>query len=202
MSDPGRRHTLFVFWLKVLLPLGAVALLSTLFLFARSQNDAGGVPFAKLTELARETRLSKPHFSGVSADGITFALSAETIRPGAVSGQLFDVDQIILRLTAENGTAMTLSAGQATVDTQADTVRIRERARLLGSNGYVMETAGLTFDLKTGVIVSDGPLSIDAPFGDLNAGQLKVSGSASEPLHLNFTQGVEMVYLPRMKDRP
>ncbi|MEO0504251.1 MAG: hypothetical protein AAFZ14_13070, partial [Pseudomonadota bacterium] len=65
------RYSRFVAWLKVLLPLAALALLSTLFLLSRNTDPIAAVPFAddELLDRVRDEQITGPFFSGTTTDG-------------------------------------------------------------------------------------------------------------------------------------
>jgi len=69
-----------VAWAKVLLPLLALALLSTLFLVARTVDPAQKLPFADIDvdAIAREQRIGAPKFNGVTKEGTAISLSADS----------------------------------------------------------------------------------------------------------------------------
>src|SRR5687768_1056659 len=72
---PFRRRSRVVAWAKVLLPLGALGLLSTVFLLAREPLGVIDIPYAELEEIAREPRIDRPRLAGVAPDGTTVTLS-------------------------------------------------------------------------------------------------------------------------------
>ena len=61
-------HSRMVAWLKVILPMAALALLSTLFLFSRNIDPTTTIPFTTipLEERARDERVSRPEFAGAT----------------------------------------------------------------------------------------------------------------------------------------
>ena len=60
-----------------------------------------------------------------------------------------------------------------------------------------METNGLTANLETGVIMSDGALEIRAPFGRLTAGRVTFKTANDDTgQQMLFTQGVRLIYTP------
>ncbi|MGB3251218.1 MAG: hypothetical protein WBB13_18855, partial [Tabrizicola sp.] len=65
------RHTRLVGWLKVALPLTALAILSTLFLVARRIDPEAALPYAEVDveDLAREPRMTAPTYAGTTEDG-------------------------------------------------------------------------------------------------------------------------------------
>jgi lipopolysaccharide export system protein LptC len=91
-----------------------------------------------------------------------------------------------------------MRAGSGEIDNAAQTARLSGLTRLETSNGYQMETAGVTADLTTGRVVSDGALEVHTPYGTLSAGQLIIEtpeGSTSQ--QLIFQNGVRLVYTPQ-----
>ena len=72
------RHTRLVGWLKVILPLTALAILSTLFLVARRVDPEAALPYAEVDveDLAREPRMTAPTYAGTTEDGAALTLSA------------------------------------------------------------------------------------------------------------------------------
>jgi len=86
MAQSFATYSRVVAWLKVIFPLSALALLSTLFLFARSIDPEQSIPFADVDvkELAREPRITAPEFSGMTADGAAITISAATAKTDPV----------------------------------------------------------------------------------------------------------------------
>ena len=56
------RRSVIVAWLRVLLPLGALAVLSTLFLLSRKPDPDAAIPYARVDAeaLARQPRVTAP----------------------------------------------------------------------------------------------------------------------------------------------
>ena len=190
-------HSQLVGWLKILLPLAALVLLSTLFLFARGTGTPPTIPFADIDTAATEQRIKAPRFSGLTSTGDTLQISAESARPDATGGAQVDIDRPSLSLDATDGTRLRVTAGSGRVDTAGQMAQLSGLARLETSSGYVMETRGLTADLTTGTVTSDGPLEVQAPFGQLQAGQVTFQAGAGDTgQQMNFTKGVKLVYTP------
>ena len=82
------RYSRTVAYLKVLLPLTALALLSTLFLISRGIDTEAVIPFAQkdIEERMRGQQLTAPFFSGTTSGGDEIMVTASTARPGGSSG--------------------------------------------------------------------------------------------------------------------
>jgi lipopolysaccharide export system protein LptC len=72
------RYSRLVGGLKVVLPIAALALLSTLFLLSDPPDPDRALPYAEVdvAQLARELRLTQPRFAGVLPDGREITLVA------------------------------------------------------------------------------------------------------------------------------
>ncbi len=191
-------HSQFVSWAKVILPLSALALLSTLFLFARPPGQNPDLPLGRLEGMARDQQISSPRISGVTQSGAQVQLSAAHARPNPNQSDALIVDELSLTLDAPEGLGVDIRAGRGQIDARSRVAELDGLARLTTSNGYTMETIGLTADLNMGEITSHGALEIHAPFGQLTAGQVKITLSeTAQGQQMLFTQGVKLIYTPQ-----
>lgn len=188
-------HTRFVNFLKITLPLAALALMATVFLIARAPSEETVIPYAELEDIAQDPGLTGAQFSGVADDGSVIELTARTTRP---AGDLITAQSLAIGIDRPDGIRIDIIAGTGTVDTVNQTAALTGLARLVTSNGYEMETSGIIADMGTGRIASDGALEVQAPFGALTAGNLVIEtpegGSGQVML---FQNGVRLVYTPQ-----
>lgn len=191
-------YSRFVNWAKVLLPLAAIMLLSTLFLFSQGRGNIDEIPYAEIEEIVREQRLSNPSFAGVSEDGAEFIVQADVARPDAEVAGKMTVEKILIHLNSVTGQSVVVSGGFAEVDMRNQTVILDRLARIETNTGYKMETTGLIATLDKGHVVSTAPIEIRAPFGELTAGQMTVQ-TAPEGAQIVFNQGVRLLYQPGNK---
>jgi lipopolysaccharide export system protein LptC len=195
MLGDDNLYSKFVGFLKITLPLAALALMSTVFLFARAPTQYSAVPYAEIEEIAREPRLSGAQVSGVADDGSVIQLTAETARP---LGDVLLVETMFASIDVVNGIHIDIRAGRGEINNATRIARLTGLARIETSNGYEMETAGITANLTTGQITSDGALEIQAPFGSLTAGQMIIEtpeGMGGQVML--FQNGVRLVYTPQ-----
>ena len=197
MLNSDNFHSQLVGWSKIILPLCALALLSTLFLFARSGGDTSNIPFAEIEALARDQRINAPRFSGVADDGSIMAISAQSAQLDPEAPHKLAVASLKLSVDAVDGSNVIVTAVEGEVDSQVRIARLKGLARLETSTGYTMETNGLVADLKSGVITSDGALEVRAPFGAITAGRVTFQTASDNSGHqMLFTQGVRLIYTP------
>ena len=198
MTAQANFHSLLVGWLKILFPLAALALLSTLFLFARdSRNATSDIPFAEIGKLAAEQRIGAPRFTGITRTGDMIEISATSAKPQDGEMQSIAIASPRLALDGTDGSTLRIRAGAGIIDTATSTAKLSGLARLETSTGYIMESAGMTAHLDTGIITSDGALEVQAPYGSLTAGQMTANiGADGTARTVDFTQGVKLIYVP------
>ncbi len=195
MLSDDNLYSQFVGLLKVSLPLAALALMSTVFLFARAPTQDTAIPYAEIEAIAREPRLSGAQVSGVADDGSVIELTAQTARP---NGDVLLVETMSVSIDAVDGIHIDIRAGQGEINNATRIARLTGMARIQTSNGYEMETAGLTANLTTGRIISDGALEVQAPYGSLTAGQMTIeTPEGGDGQVMLFQNGVRLVYTPQ-----
>lgn len=199
MATYDNFHSRLVSWTKIVLPLSALVLLSTLFLFARGGDSESTIPIVEIDALAREQGITAPQFAGVTNDGSIIQLSASTAKPDGTSA--LTIQAPLLQMNASDGTSLTIRAGTGVLNSTSQQAELTGLARLEASSGYIMETAGLTADLSQGRFNSHGPLEIQSPYGALAAGQVEIFSADSDlGQQMHFTKGVKLVYTPSIDD--
>ena len=187
-------RTRVVAWLRVLLPLAALAILSTLFLLPSSPDPDAAIPYADVDAeaLARDPRMTRPEFSGVADDGASVTLTAETAAPG--QGEDASADQLRMTWRAADGLAADLTAPHGQLD--GDTIRLGGGVRMTTSNGWAMTVPTLNTDTASGLMTGEGGMTAFAPFGRIDAERMEISRNAEGQHVLNLSGGVRLVYEP------
>ena len=189
-------YSQFVYWTKVILPLAALALLSTLFLLSESPNNSNTIPYAEIKKIAREQRLSNPSFAGVSKDGMDFNIRASVARPDPDKDDTMTVEKVQINLNPTSGHKIEISGGFAEINLNTNTVILDKLARVVTNNGYKMETTGLIATLNEGRIESTAPVEVRSPFGQLTAGRMTLQNTDTNT-QIVFNQGIRLLYLPK-----
>lgn len=190
-------YSRFVNWAKIILPLGALVLLSTLFLLARTTGDTADIPFADLQEITSQQRISAPTISGVTNSGDAYQISADVAKFSQENTDQIQIDSIAITINSATGTDIDLIAGTGEYDSADRMVALRNLVRITTTNGYVMETIGAWANLGTGDIETTGILEVRSPFGEFTAGHLSISRDETGAQQMVFNEGVRLVYEPQ-----
>ncbi len=199
----GRADGLYsriVAWLKILLPLAALALLSTLFLLSRSREPLVDVPFADAVAGAESAseQVSAPYYAGTTDRGDVLTMTARTARPEGPD--LIHADDLKATLSMKDGSKVTLDATAATLRNAERQADLENGVRIESSSGYVLTTDALVSDLDRTVAETRGPVSGRGPAGTIEAGKLRIEPvDDGDDVQLLFTGGVKLVYEPQQE---
>lgn len=186
--------------LKVLLPIAALALLSTLFLLSRQIDPEAAIPFAdtEIIDRLRDQQVTGPFFSGTTKDGDQISFSAEKLT--TPDGQLNTnrAEKVLAKMQMTAGTEFRLSANSATFDLARDLAEIDGRASLTSSTGYTISSEKLTAKMSALFVQSQGPVVAKGPFGELRAGGMTLEKPDNhKAAQLIFNDGVKLIYNPK-----
>ncbi|MDG2404185.1 MAG: hypothetical protein P8M25_04280 [Paracoccaceae bacterium] len=186
-------------WLKVILPLIALCLLSTLFLFSRARTPATSIPFIDLELQARirEQQITAPYFVGTTENGLSITLRAESARPEAGNLSRLLSDNIMAEVKTKNEAMIIMFAQHGIFDAGADNAQLKGGVSVTSSTGYSLETDTLQSSLDRVHIESATDVRGGGPIGSFSAGKMILtSDKEDKTLHLLFTNGVTLTYDP------
>lgn len=188
-------RTRIVRWLRVILPLAALGVLSVLFLIARAPEPGGSLPYAegRLEDHARAPGITAPQFSTVTPGGATVTLTAARATPAATDGTGAASD-VALDWRDRSGLTLTLSAQDATVEGAHLALAGDVDMRL--SSGWHLTAPRLDADTDADLLTAPDAVAVTAPFGDLTAGGMRLSRDAGGQPVLELNRGVRLIYRP------
>ncbi len=200
-ARPWDPHSKLVFWLKILLPISAIFILSTLFLASNAVRPEDAIPYADvdIQTLVQEPRLTAPVFTGMTADGAALSLMASEARVGnagnLTSGQIIG---LVGLLETPDGGKTNLTANLADMDQAGGEAVLTGDVVVSNSIGYHINSQSIRLALDQTSVESPGAITADGPVGKLTAGSmhLGLAGAAGSGYVLLFKGGVTLLYLP------
>jgi len=194
-------YSRLVAWLKVLLPLMALMLLSTLFLLSRNVDPMATLPFAdtEIDERLRGQQITSPFFSGTTDAGDQVTVSASTM---ATRNELNnEATDFSAQIDLASGARIILVADQGHFDLPANASRLQGNVVITTSSGFELASAELTAEFDTLVLESPGPVQGRGPLGTIDAGQMRLERKAAgQGAQLVFTNGVKLIYTPKIRE--
>lgn len=180
--------------LKVSLPLIALAILSSLFLFSRSFTLDGALPFAEIdiADRLREPKMTDVRIATTSANGAVIDISARSITPtdtqSATARSAYGI------ITAPTGQTTELTALQVDYDDTAATAALIGGVAI-SSGGYDMTTDAIDVNIDTAEAETRGSVHAIGPLGQLDAGSMRVK-QGDGGFVIVFKSGVRLLYTP------
>lgn len=197
------RRTRIVTWLRVLLPLLALAILSTMFLFSRQSDTESRIPYTRVDaeKMAQEPRIVDPDYTGVTSDGAEISLTArEATPPGADSGGAMRDARLEWR--RPDGISADLTAPDASL---ADgLISLTGGVRMATSTGWTLEAPRIDAMTDRSRLSGYDGVTATAPFGNITSEEMElvpdsrdaggvVSGDSAV---LSFSGNVRLIYQP------
>ena len=194
----GGLHSRAVRIATIVLPLAALAVLSTMFLLSRRVDPGAALPRAgvDVSERARDRQVTAPRLSGVSSRGTAFALAAREARPDAADPRRLAAEDLRLVLGDDASGRATIVAAAGEVDTDARRLRLEGDVRITTSTGFDLRTGRLDGSLARLDVTAPGEVRGTGPLGRLRAGSMRIDEAPGGAPRLVFTGGVDLLYLP------
>lgn len=187
-------RTRIVRWLRVLLPLIALAILSTMFLFSDRHATEPEIPYAEVDaqDAVEKPRVIRPDYAGVTSDGAELSFQARKVVPGSGADQ-GSADSVSLDWERSDGLRAHLTAPAGGVDDRA--VSLTGGVRMTTSTGWQIDSPRIDAATDRSVVTAEDGIRADGPLGQLDAGAMELSPQDG-PAVLNFTGGVRLIYTP------
>lgn len=191
-------YSRLIAWLKILFPLGALVLLSTIFLFSRSTDPISTLPvLSGGVDPSRGEQVGRPFYAGTTDRGHELTLAARHARGMSLEDAGLVAEDVRAVLQVDEGNRITIDAKTGEMDA-TDMLRLRDGVVLESSTGYTVRTEGLDAATRRVQIDSTGPVDAEGPGVTLSAGKLRVEEAGdSADIQLLFTDGVKLIYTPQ-----
>lgn len=170
---PGSRHDRFVRFAKVALP-SAVGVLIAVLAFAPldKEGDASFILDKKKVDNAPERmRVEAARYVGEDNRGQKFSIEAASAIQRSSDVPIVDISGMMAQLGLAQG-PLIIMANLAQYDLDAQKIAIRGPVRVIGPDGYRLETRDVLVDLKQRRLASSGPVSGSMRLGQFRAASL------------------------------
>jgi lipopolysaccharide export system protein LptC len=193
-------HSRLIGWLKIILPLVALAILSTLFLVARTVDPNDAIPYAEVDveDRLREPRITSPSYAGLTEDGAALTVTANEARPQAEDGAGARASALVATLETPDGARTDLRANAGQIDPAARRILLSGGVTISTSSGWRVQSESISAAMDTTDISAPTPVTATGPAGTLSAQSMQLTQDAGRDgsYLLVFNGGVKLVYQP------
>lgn len=190
-----RSYSRAVRWMKIVLPLGALALIAAVFLLGRDRGAVIDLESAgNAAALSAGMRLENPRFAGVTEDGAPFVVTAVSALPDGAVPDRIDLDRPAGELRLEDGLTLNVTSEKGEMFRRDERLRLTGDVVLTTSDGYRLLTQRVDIDLATRSADAPGTVEATGPRGSIRADRVRVEDG--ENAVLRFDGNVRVTFLP------
>lgn len=193
-------YSRIVLWLKVALPLAALAILSTLFFVAETLDPEAAIPYAEVDveRILREQGATGPNFGGLTAGGVKVAFSADAVRPDTDDRRRWTGTRLSADFDLPSGARISLDSPEGIVDSTGRLAILQGGAVLTSTTGYRVTTEQIVASFDKATIVAEQGIVAEGPPGTITAERMELNRVDGAPPshHLVFQNDVRLVYRP------
>ena len=201
MAQADNAYSRLIRWLKIVLPLVALALMSSIFQLTRKIDPTEALPYsrAELDDRAREPRLTQPKYSGMTSDGALVTIDAAEARPDLADPGRGKASEMVGTMQTPDGEVTDLAADAGQVDTVKQVFAMQGNVTLTNSAGYRVSAPEVTGSTAETLIDATGGVKGQAPMGPLTSDTLHIRPDPNVPGQyvLVFNGRVRLVYDPK-----
>ena len=195
MASARNSYSRMVAWLKILLPLIALGVLGTVFLFNSNDGFEVGFTFSRadIETLEKGSFIKNPQINGITKKGEPFSLNADEIRPQGDDNNVVVITNLKAEFLFESGDWANITSESALMDVAAQTVWFESGGRLETSDGNVAVVDTLHLLMASGELQGSGIVA-NGPLGRVSADNFRIESSEGENRVLWFENNVKMQY--------
>jgi lipopolysaccharide export system protein LptC len=197
MPRADNRYSQFVMAAKIILPLLALGLLSSLFLLSGAPDGEQTIPFSEmeLEEIVEGQRILRPRYQTVLDSGATARFTAESARPDLRNPDRFMASEITGQIVQPDGIQIDFRGAEGVMDNASRTLRIDGGLRLSRTDGFTLSARGAEVALDGQWAETTSDVIVLGPGLTLSAGRAVMRPDAdSGAREVVFTDGVKLVY--------
>lgn len=167
----ARRYSLFVKFMKGLLPIGALALAFSvaIYVFQPRDNARIALTFEQLGEIEGDLTMVRPTLTGTDDDGFPFVVTAASAMQENRGSDTVLLENVVADISLRDGTSLRVTAGKGVVDIKTRLLDISGGIRFTSKEGYDARTASAVADLRSGTVRGESPIEAEGKFGHITA---------------------------------
>ncbi|WP_170327807.1 LPS export ABC transporter periplasmic protein LptC [Ruegeria arenilitoris] len=196
-------HSRMVQFFKVVLPLVAILMLSTVFLLSRSIETNVSVPFTQqdIDERLADQVVTQPNYRGTTRKGEEVQIEAIRATQGR-EGSIPTAAEFRGSMSLSSGGVITLDSNSGMIRPDKNTATFVGDVVITSTDGTEITTDLLNTSLDE--IRGDAPGQVNGTgiIGNFTAGSMSFGTEKTDgPVHILFTDGVKLIYEPQKAER-
>lgn len=196
----ARQHSAAVRRMKVVLPIGALALIGLIFLTGEDRNAVvDAETAADVAVLGAGLKLNNPRFAGVTDDGDPFVVTADWALPDGAMPDRIDLEKPKGEVRLSDGLTLNVIANSGQMRRKDDELHLMGDVELISSDGYTARTEIVELDLASKSAKVPQAVAAEGPLGQIEADTMRVNTVTPEQrdVVMFFEGNVRLRILPQ-----
>jgi lipopolysaccharide export system protein LptC len=186
-----RRYSIFVSFMKGLLPMAAAGLAIAVIAYALQPRDTNrmALTFERMGKVENDLAMVMPRLTGLDDEGFPFIVTAASAVQEARGSDKVRLEDVDAEITLREGT-IHVEAARGLVDTRTHQLDVSGGIRVTSDDGYDARTPAAKADLKAGTVRGENGIEATGAFGRITADRFTMNRTTQQ---LRFTGNVRML---------
>lgn len=174
----ARRHSRFVRFFKVAIPLGAVIGIASVMFVAYFDpfRQIQGLTLGPVSMSGTQVAMESPKLTGFRNDNRPYEVTATQALQDVKKPNIVELRQMKAKITMnDQGGIARLEAKNGILDTQRERMTLRDDVRVWTENGQEVRLRSASVNFKAGTVVSKEPVTVTLVNGVINAEGVEVT---------------------------
>jgi lipopolysaccharide export system protein LptC len=177
----ARRHSLFVRFLRIAIPIGALASFSAFIVWPFINPFPGaGVTVGNVKMDGTRIMMESPRLAGHRKDNKPYEVTAASALQDIRVPNVIELVEMKARLVNTNDAVLNLTAKRAVFDTQKEQLQLREDVKVVTENGQEAQMRSADVDFKAGTVRSREGVTVRLPDMSVSAEALDITESGGK----------------------
>lgn len=190
-----RRHRFFIRVLKIGLPLIALGVFASFFIFNGARfDDRVSFDGVDVSSLDEGLRLTNPHFTGATKKGEPFTVTADWALPDGPRPEEVELSGVKGEIILEDGRELAVTAPGGMLVTETSHVSLNGGVTLVTSDGYTITSDTAALDPKAEKVEAGGGVTVEMAPGTITSENMRAtrSGDPGEGAYIWFENRVKV----------
>lgn len=161
--------------LKILLPLVALGVFASLFLFSAGYDERISFDGVDVSSLEDGLKLDNPRFTGSTAAGEPFTISADWALPDGPDPEEVELSAVEGEIAMADGRTVMVEAAAGVLYPKAKVVTLSDGLKITTSDGYELTAETGRLDTATDEVIATGGVMASGDMGVITADRMRAT---------------------------
>jgi lipopolysaccharide export system protein LptC len=174
------RYSRFVSLMKLLLPVGAVALFAAVLIYSGlfDSRDRLDISFRDVTLPNDDLRMVTPRVAGLDSGGRPYFITADTATQNLNVPEEITLENLQADLKFVQGTDwLSLSSSTGLLNTQSELLKLNKQVDIYSTWGYEFHAQSAEINFRDGTVTTSQPVQGHGPIGTLRADSMQADNT-------------------------